>query len=254
MPPRRGAFLRFREALLRQLDGSEAALRNAGSLLTTAAAVLGESEATASFIASIAVEELGKALLLRKRTRAQLNNASIRLYSRLFADRPEWVDREKELHAVAPWDEFVRRARDGGLRDHEGKLDELRAYYRQALPQVIRATDSEIVVASIDIFAGQSPAHVRKTIENALYLRWDDSSGEWRQPAQCIAEVRGFLDGMSEVHQRLTSDLPSERAHVARQLEILRGHAEANGLRESLIFRLSGPVQHAHPADSAPEK
>lgn len=244
MPRRTGALPRFRDGLEKLLLGVEAALENAQNLLAAASATAVQSESTASFLASIAAEELGKALLLRDRFRILLNNADIRVHSRMFADDPEWIALGQNLASVLPWGTFAGRpgSHKGGLHDHVAKLNALRDYYRDALPQVVKATSSELVLASIDVFAGNDAVDVRKGIENSLYVAWDEAANAWRRPRCCIVHLPEFLDAMREVRGRLAADLSAERTHFHAQLQYLARAPASLGLSENEVFRLDGPA------------
>jgi len=229
-------FVRFRDTLFRHVAGAESALGNARSLFLTAG--LSQSAPTASFIATIGAEETGKCLLLRERARILLNNAEVRVHTRLFADDPNWADGERLLRDVLPWGVFVGRkgTHAGGLHDHEAKLQALRDYYKDAHPQVMKATTTEIVLGYIDLFAGASAQSVRRAVEKSLYVGWDEQSKQWCEPAACVADVPVFSEAMREVTDRLSSDLPKERERMRMMLDYLHPIASRLEIPIGLIF------------------
>ncbi|MFA5844310.1 MAG: hypothetical protein WC971_05700 [Coriobacteriia bacterium] len=218
------------------LDGARLSLQNALVLLQAAAQVESSAESTASFLASMGAEEIGKAVLLKRRGHWLLYNAQIRLHTRMFADDPGWADGAKRLHDIPSWERFADRR--GPLFAHAKKLQALREYYQDAHPQVIEATESKIVLASIDVFAGRSASQVRATIEDSIYVGLDGEM-RWRSPVPCIRGIAGFVRAMEEAVGGLDAALEAEEKHTGSQLAYVRSMVEHHGFDAAEICPLS---------------
>ena len=232
-----GSLAILEDALMQHLAGVDAALESARGLLQAATMVLLGSEPTASYLVSMAAEEIGKALLLRRRERALLHNAETRLHTQLFRDDPFWIDGAKHLIDVLPWGAFVGRGK-GGLCDHRAKLAALRDYYKDAHPHVVENSGSRIVLASIDMFAGLSAAQVRTTVENAVYVGWDPAARTWRLPRPCVNSVDAFVAAMQEVVERIAADLPASRERIRVQVRYIGETAAHSGFDVDQICAL----------------
>jgi len=222
------------QAIVQLLDGAHLALMNARVLLQTAAQVESSSESIASFLASMGAEEIGKAVLLKQRSHWLLYNAQIRLHTRMFADDPNWVDGAERLHEIPSWEQFAGRR--GPLFAHVKKLQALREYYLDAHPQVVETTDSKIVLASIDVFAGRSASQVRATIEDSIYVGVDGDG--WRSPVPCIRGIAGFILAMEEAVRGLDAGLAAEQKHTDSQLAYVRSMVEHHGFDAAEVCAL----------------
>jgi hypothetical protein len=134
-------------AIAQLLDGAHMSLQNALALLQAAEQIEPSAESAASLLASMGAEEIGKAVLLKQRGHWLLYNSQIRLHTLMFADDPDWTDGASRIHELKPWGTFASRR--GPFFSHREKLQALREYYQDVHPQVIEATDSKIVLASL---------------------------------------------------------------------------------------------------------
>jgi len=235
---RRDSIARFRQSIAQHFAGSQLALDNAKTLLDVAEDSDRHSTATASFIASLAAEELGKAILLLKRQADLIYNAEFRVHSKLFSDALDWTDGSIQPQSVLPWSGFVGRAgtHGGGLRDHRAKLQAVRDYYQTFHPQAKPVSDDTLELVFVDMFAGFKVEQVRAAVERSVYLSWDDASHDWRLPVACIPNLTDFVTAMRNVADGLTSSIDKGRTHSEGRVQYIVGACRQAALKPADVF------------------
>jgi len=219
--------------ITRYIAGAEEAVDNASALFDVAERCAGSAAAPASFIASIAAEELGKAILLWRRATALVLNAEARMHALEFPG--DSTLSKPTLRPVPPWTDFEKKNKQGCLRHHATKLEALSDYYADVHPHVTRQGDT-LLVSTIDVLAGKGGRAVRSSVEESLYISWDESIGAWHAPRPCIASIDSFVSQMRDVVESLRERVTKPLGGLEGHLKYVVSTVEARGLDTAAVF------------------
>lgn len=225
----------YRDHLMMSLDGAATAAGNADSLLRAAAHLGSDFDPPASFIAAIAAEELGKAILLHERVSGLIGNTIARVTEHMTSSDEVAALARANIDELPSWRHFTSNP-NTHLRNHREKLTALRNYYALHCPRAERISADKLLVHSVDLFGGKHVRVVRTAVEGALYTGWDETAQTWTRPTTCTNDLLAFLDAMRDVSARLSDDVAQRRSYVETQLPYLELTARQLALDLRIVF------------------